>query len=187
MILDRDKAVVVVVDVQEGFRPVVRDFDAVAANVAKLVQGAQVLEVPVFVSEQYPQGLGRTVPEVAQHLDGVEPVEKVVFSAAEELALALGGCGSSAPAPSMACPPPLTVQDAGRITHFKDGPGRDPRRRARTRGPVAGIDGQRRTVATGGLTGALSAAVRRHPPAGGAGSGARRRVVLTLGRCREGR
>jgi nicotinamidase-related amidase len=85
--LERDRAVVVVVDVQEGFRPVVRHFDRVAANTAKLVQGANALEVPVFVSEQYPKGLGPTVPEVAQHLGGVEPVEKVVFSAADELAL----------------------------------------------------------------------------------------------------
>ncbi len=43
------------------------------------------------------------------------------------LALALGSCGSSPPPPSMVCPPPLTVQDAGRITHFKEGAGRDPR------------------------------------------------------------
>ena len=76
------------VDVQEGFRPAVLDFDDVAANVARLVQGANVLGVPVYASEQYPQGLGPTVPEVAQHLNGVEPVPKVVFSAAEELPLA---------------------------------------------------------------------------------------------------
>jgi nicotinamidase-related amidase len=85
--LDRDSTAVVVVDVQEGFRPVVLDFDDVAGNVARLVQGANVLGVPVYASEQYPQGLGPTVPEVAQHLNGVEPVPKVVFSAAEELDL----------------------------------------------------------------------------------------------------
>ncbi|OFW97926.1 MAG: hypothetical protein A3D94_04625 [Alphaproteobacteria bacterium RIFCSPHIGHO2_12_FULL_66_14] len=52
----------------------------------------------------------------------------ILASAAVVLALALGGCGgSSSPSQSMACPPPLTVQDAGRITHFKAGPGRDPR------------------------------------------------------------
>jgi nicotinamidase-related amidase len=77
-----------VVDVQEGFRAAVLDFDDVAANVARLVRGANVLDVPVYASEQYPQGLGPTVPEVAQHLNGVEPVPKVVFSAAEELPLA---------------------------------------------------------------------------------------------------
>ena len=39
------------------------------------------LGLPVLVTEQYPKGLGRTVPEVAEHLDGVEPIEKVCFSA----------------------------------------------------------------------------------------------------------
>ena len=75
------------VDVQEGFRPVVLDFEQTAANVARLVQGANVLGVPVYASEQYPQGLGPTVPEVAEHLNGVDPVPKVVFSAADELDL----------------------------------------------------------------------------------------------------
>ncbi len=44
------------------------------------------------------------------------------------LAIALAGCGGdSSPPPSIVCPPPLTVQDASRITHFKAGAGRDPR------------------------------------------------------------
>ena len=48
--------------------------------------------------------------------------------AAGLLALTLAGCGGgSSPSPSIVCPPPLTVQDASRITHFKDGAGRDPR------------------------------------------------------------
>jgi len=99
-VLERDNAVVVVVDVQEGFRPAVPHFDEVAGNVAKLVQGANALGVPVFASEQYPRGLGHTVPEVAQHLEGVEPVEKVAFSAADEIELGNHGqaiiCGIEA-------------------------------------------------------------------------------------------
>jgi hypothetical protein len=47
--------------------------------------------------------------------------------AALALALALGSCGGGPPPPQFVCPPPLTVQDAGRITHFRDGAGRDPR------------------------------------------------------------
>lgn len=43
------------------------------------------------------------------------------------VALALGGCGGGSTGPNVACPPPFTVQDAGRITHFKEGAGRDPR------------------------------------------------------------
>ena len=87
MSLERERAVVLVVDVQEGFRKAVPDFDDVASNVAKLVQGANVLGVPVRASEQYPKGLGVTVPEVAQHLDRVRPVEKTCFSAEQTGAL----------------------------------------------------------------------------------------------------
>jgi nicotinamidase-related amidase len=81
--LERERAALVVVDVQEAFRPVVSDFDRVAANIAVLIQGARILGVPVLPTEQYPKGLGHTVPEVAKHLDGVEPIEKVCFSAAD--------------------------------------------------------------------------------------------------------
>jgi nicotinamidase-related amidase len=83
MKLDRSRAALVVVDVQEAFRPAVLDFERVAASVATLVRGARVLGLPTLVTEQYPKGLGRTVPEVAEHLDEVEPIEKLCFSAAE--------------------------------------------------------------------------------------------------------
>ncbi len=44
------------------------------------------------------------------------------------VALSLAACGgSSSDAPPAYCPTPFTVTDAGRLTHFKDGPGRDPR------------------------------------------------------------
>jgi nicotinamidase-related amidase len=79
--LDRGRAALAVIDVQEAFRGAVLDFDRVAANVAVLVQGARVLGVPVLVTEQYPRGLGETVPEVAQHLADVPRIEKVCFSA----------------------------------------------------------------------------------------------------------
>lgn len=82
-LLDREHAALVVVDVQEAFRPAVLDFERVANNTAVLVEGARILGLPVVATEQYPKGLGRTVPEVARHLDGVEPLEKVCFSATD--------------------------------------------------------------------------------------------------------
>ena len=89
--LDRDRAVLVVVDVQEAFRPAVLDFDRVVHNAGVLIDGARTLAVPVVVTEQYPKGLGRTVPELEQHLDGIEPVEKVSFSAARADGFDMGG------------------------------------------------------------------------------------------------
>ena len=83
MKLDRARAALAVVDVQEAFRPAVLDFEQVAANVAVLVRGAAILGLPTVVTEQYPKGLGHTVPEVSEHLNGVEPIEKVCFSAVQ--------------------------------------------------------------------------------------------------------
>jgi nicotinamidase-related amidase len=81
--LDRNRAALAVIDVQEAFRPAVLDFDRVVANVATLVRGARTLGLPVLVTEQYPKGLGATVPEVSEHLEGVVPMEKICFSAFE--------------------------------------------------------------------------------------------------------
>jgi nicotinamidase-related amidase len=90
-VLERDSAALVVVDVQEAFRPAVLDFARVVRNTAVLVQGAKALDVPVVVTEQYPKGLGHTVAEVAEHLDGVAPIEKSCFSAARADGFDLGG------------------------------------------------------------------------------------------------
>ena len=74
----RERAALVVVDVQEAFRQYA-SFERVAAASAQLLQGARILEVPAIVSEQYPKGLGHTAPEVG--LEGEKPLEKTVFSA----------------------------------------------------------------------------------------------------------
>lgn len=90
-VLDRARAALVVVDVQEAFRPAVREFEQTVAGAAKLIQGARTLGLPVVVTEQYPRGLGNTVPEVSEHLDGIEPIEKVCFSAAQADSFDLDG------------------------------------------------------------------------------------------------
>lgn len=81
-LLDRRRAALVVIDMQEKFRPMMANFDEVAARIAVMVQGCQLLKIPIIVTEQYPQGLGRTAAEVAQHLpEGSQPLEKLTFSA----------------------------------------------------------------------------------------------------------
>jgi nicotinamidase-related amidase len=78
-LLQRDRAALLVVDVQEGFRSYA-SFAAVAGACAKLLAAARILELPALVSEQYPKGLGHTVPEVGLR---EEPrIEKSVFSLA---------------------------------------------------------------------------------------------------------
>jgi hypothetical protein len=52
-------------------------------NVTILVSSARRLGVPVLVTEQYPKGLGRTLPEVRSLLGEAPPFEKTAFSCAE--------------------------------------------------------------------------------------------------------
>ncbi|MEA2200694.1 MAG: hypothetical protein QOI89_1290 [Solirubrobacteraceae bacterium] len=87
-LLARDRAALVVVDVQEGFRSY-STFTAVADACAKLVQAARVLDVPALVSEQYPKGLGHTAPELG--LQDEPRIEKTVFSAVRAEGFDLGG------------------------------------------------------------------------------------------------
>ena len=89
--LDRARTALVVVDVQEAFAKAV---DALRggrrADGAILVRGAQVLGLPVLVTEQYPRGLGDTVSEVRDALGDVERLAKTVFSAAQADGFDLG-------------------------------------------------------------------------------------------------
>jgi nicotinamidase-related amidase len=78
-LLARERAALVVIDVQEGFRPY-ESFECVAGACAKLLAGARVLGIPALVSEQYPKGLGHSAPELG--LEDEATLEKTVFSAA---------------------------------------------------------------------------------------------------------
>lgn len=78
----REDAGLIIIDVQDAFRPVIDVFDAVVANCGLLAEGFGVLGRPVIVTEQYPAGLGHTVPELAKRLPAGTPViGKTRFSA----------------------------------------------------------------------------------------------------------
>jgi nicotinamidase-related amidase len=79
--LSREHAALVVIDMQEAFRPVIQDFSEVAGRISKAVQGAQLLELPVIVTEQYPKGLKHTAAEILPHLpEQSSTIEKICFS-----------------------------------------------------------------------------------------------------------
>jgi len=73
--LDRNDSVLVVIDVQEGYRNQTFEHERMVTRVRRLVEAAKVMEIPMLVTEQYPKGLGHTQPEVA---DGFPP-EQAVF------------------------------------------------------------------------------------------------------------
>ena len=83
MVLEREHTALIVIDVQERLFPAM-DSDhreEVMRNLKVLAATAQRLQVPTLATEQYPKGLGHTLPEMKAALPtGLEPIEKVAFS-----------------------------------------------------------------------------------------------------------
>ena len=62
--------------------PVIHDRFEVEQNLERLIRGAQILSVPVLVTEQYVKGLGPTIEPLRQALgESYRPIEKQCFSA----------------------------------------------------------------------------------------------------------
>jgi nicotinamidase-related amidase len=95
MLLERDKSQLLMVDVQERLLPAMSDPMLVLKNGGRLLEAARTLAVPVVVSEQYPAGLGRTVPDLSNLAPANAVHEKVEFSCFANPALrsALSGAG----------------------------------------------------------------------------------------------
>src|SRR5919199_3972381 len=67
-----------VIDVQEKLMPKIPAAEAVVRNIAFLIDAARLLDLPVRATEQYPKGLGATLPELARRLP--ERPDKTAFS-----------------------------------------------------------------------------------------------------------
>jgi nicotinamidase-related amidase len=80
VLLNPANTVLVAIDFQERLFPVMHDKEKLLRQVVKLIQGMNVLEIPVILTEQYPRGLGPTLPEIAELLPDVRPIEKTCFS-----------------------------------------------------------------------------------------------------------
>ena len=80
-----EESVLVVIDLQERLMRVMPDREQVIRNTLILLELANQFQIPVIVTEQYPKGLGPTVPEIASKLKGNRLLEKITFSACPEL------------------------------------------------------------------------------------------------------
>lgn len=87
--LDPKTTVLLVVDVQEKLAAAMPAdaLERVVKNAGILVDAAKILGMSVVTSEQYPKGLGPTVPALKEKLPSV-PLPKMTFDAASDLAIA---------------------------------------------------------------------------------------------------
>jgi nicotinamidase-related amidase len=85
MLLDASKSSLLIVDVQERLLPAMQEPQRVTSRTKILLQASEALQVPVTISEQYPKGLGRTVPELA--INSASTFEKLTFSCWRDVAM----------------------------------------------------------------------------------------------------
>jgi nicotinamidase-related amidase len=81
MLIESSASQLVLIDLQTKLMPAMHESSFVLANAVRLARAAQMLRVPVSVTEQYPEGLGATVPELLDFAR--EPLVKTEFSAVD--------------------------------------------------------------------------------------------------------
>jgi nicotinamidase-related amidase len=82
--LDRQAAILLVVDIQERLAAAMAERERVEAGARRLIEGARILGVPVVHTEQYPRGIGPTVAGLREALGDRPAVEKITFDCCRE-------------------------------------------------------------------------------------------------------
>jgi nicotinamidase-related amidase len=82
--LSRGRALLLVLDVQERFVPAIHDMERVEHNLLGLLRLCRSFDMPVLFTEQYPQGLGPTLPSLTEIYPSATPFEKTHFDACLE-------------------------------------------------------------------------------------------------------
>ena len=81
----RENTQAMVIDVQERLTPHILEHEKIVSKIVTLIKGLQALDIPIMLNEQYKKGLGETLPEINEVLEGsnVKGFEKVTFSACD--------------------------------------------------------------------------------------------------------
>jgi nicotinamidase-related amidase len=78
--LSIENTMLLLIDIQEKLLRAMYEKEPLIENTRKLIQGCRVLGVPILLTEQYPRGLGPTVPEIRELVPEITPIEKLSFS-----------------------------------------------------------------------------------------------------------
>lgn len=79
-----EKSILVVIDVQGNLAYRMHDKDKLFRHIQALIKAAHFLNIPIVYTEQAPDKIGATVPEIAQEMMGINPITKKTFSCALE-------------------------------------------------------------------------------------------------------
>jgi len=89
MQIKKENSLLLFIDVQEKLFPHINKNVELEKKLNQLVEGMQVLEVPILVTEQYTKGLGKTISSISEQLnDNVLRLEKMTFSCMQNAEIA---------------------------------------------------------------------------------------------------
>lgn len=94
-ILNKDETLLLIIDIQEKLSSIMKHKKQVIDNTLILLEASKEMNMPVIITEQYPKGIGATVPEIKLKIDSdVEIFEKTSFTGyTNEVKLALEATG----------------------------------------------------------------------------------------------
>lgn len=75
-----ENTTLLIIDIQGNLAHLMHGKELLFKNVQKLIKGIQILGIPILWVEQNPQGLGPTIPEIADILSDIQPISKMSFS-----------------------------------------------------------------------------------------------------------
>lgn len=79
-LLRKDDTLLVIIDIQTKLFNVIFEKERLVSACRKLIQAAELLGIPMVVTEQYPKGMGPTDSQISQLLANPEAMKKVSFS-----------------------------------------------------------------------------------------------------------
>lgn len=85
MLTEKDKTIAVAIDYQDRLVPAIYNKEELIKKSCILLEGLKILEVPVYITQQYTHGLGMTVSEITDAAGTADYIEKISFGAASEL------------------------------------------------------------------------------------------------------
>lgn len=77
---DKEDTILLVIDVQGKLAQSVDQKEKLFDAINKLVKGSQILGIPILVTEQVPQKIGSTIPEIINNIENPTIIEKASFS-----------------------------------------------------------------------------------------------------------
>ncbi|MGD8519987.1 MAG: isochorismatase family protein [Desulfobacterales bacterium] len=85
IMLTPESSLLLIVDVQQKLAHAMYAKDALFNGIANAIKGAQVLGINILVTEQNPNGLGLTIPEISNLITAIKPISKFSFSCCDNM------------------------------------------------------------------------------------------------------